>query len=117
MLKIYHNPRCSKSRQTLKIINDAEAEVEIVDYLKTPPTEDELHDLISKLNLPIEYLIRKNEEIYKTEFKGKDFSEDEWIKILVENPKMIERPIVVNEDGEAILGRPPENVTKLLSSQ
>ncbi len=114
MLKIYHNPRCSKSRQTLELINDADTEVEVIEYLKTPPTEDELHDLITKLNLPIEYLIRKNEEVYKTEFKGKEFTEDEWIKILVENPVLIERPIVVNQDGEAILGRPPENVIKLL---
>lgn len=114
MLKIYHNPRCSKSRQTLQLIKDADAEVEIIEYLKTPPTEDELRMLISGLNLPIEYLIRKSEEIYKTEFKGKDFSDDEWIKILVQNPKLIERPIVVNEEGEVILGRPPENVGQFL---
>jgi len=114
MLKIYHNPRCSKSRQTLQLIKDADVEVEIVEYLKTPPTEDELHNLIASLNLPIEYLIRKSEEIYKTEFKGKNLSEDEWIKALVENPKMLERPIVVNEEGEAILGRPPKNVGRFL---
>ncbi len=114
MLKIYHNPRCSKSRQTLQIINDANAEVEIVEYLKTPPTEDELRTLITNLNLPIEMIIRKGEEIYKTQFKGKDLTVDEWIKALVENPKLIERPIVVNEDGDVILGRPPENVSKLL---
>ncbi len=114
MLKIYHNPRCSKSRQTLQLIKDAGVEVDVVEYLKTPPTEDELRDLVNKLNLPIEYLIRKGEKIYKTEFKGKDYSEDEWIKILAKNPKLIERPIVVNEDGEAILGRPPENVGRFL---
>lgn len=114
MLKIYHNPRCSKSRETLLLINEANAEVEIVEYLKTPPTEDELRAILTQLNLPVEYLIRKSEELYKTEFKGKELSEDEWIKALVENPKLIERPIVVNEDGEAILGRPPINVSKLL---
>jgi len=114
MLKIYHNPRCSKSRQTLQLIEDAAVEVEIIEYLKTPPSEDELHDLVTSLNLPIEYLIRKSEEIYKTEFKGKNLSEDEWIKSLIEHPKLLERPIVVNEDGEAILGRPPENVSRFL---
>lgn len=114
MLKIYHNPRCSKSRQTLQLINEAKAEVEIVEYLKTPPTEAELSKLIASLNLPIEHLIRKTEEIYKTKFKGKEFTTEEWVKILVENPKLIERPIVVNEDGDVILGRPPENVSKLL---
>ncbi|VAW26825.1 Uncharacterized protein YfgD, not an arsenate reductase [hydrothermal vent metagenome] len=114
MLKIYHNPRCSKSRQTLQLIKDADVEVEIVEYLKTPPTEDELRDLIASLNLPIEYLIRKSEEIYKTEYKGKTLTDDEWIKALVEHPKLLERPIVVNGDGEAILGRPPENVGRFL---
>lgn len=114
MLKIYHNTRCSKSRQTLQLIKDADAEVEIIDYLKTPPTEDELREILTQLNLPVEYLIRKSEALYKSDFKGKELSEDEWIKVLVENPKLIERPIVVNEDGEAILGRPPVNVSKLL---
>ena len=112
-MKIYHNPRCSKSRQTLKIIEDSGQEVEIVEYLKTPPTEEELQEVLQDLNLPIEYLIRKGEEVYKTEFKGKDLSDEEWIKALVENPKMLERPIVV-KDRQAILGRPPENVQKLL---
>ncbi len=114
MLKIYHNPRCSKSRQTLQLIKEAEVEVEVIEYLKNPPTEDELRDLITSLNLPIEYLIRTSEEIYKTEFKGKNLSEEQWIKALAENPKMLERPIVVNEEGEAILGRPPENVGRFL---
>ena len=112
-MKIYHNPRCSKSRQTLKIIEDSGQEYKIVEYLKTPPTEEELQEILQDLNLPIEYLIRKSEEVYKTEFKGKELSDEEWIKALVENPKMLERPIVV-KDGQAILGRPPENVQKLL---
>lgn len=114
MLKIYHNPRCSKSRQTLQLIKDADAEVEIIDYLKTPPTEDELREILTQLNLPVEYLIRKSESIFKAEFKGKELSEDEWIKALVKNPKLIERPIVVNEEGDVILGRPPENVGRFL---
>ena len=112
-MKIYHNPRCSKSRQTLNIIKESGQDVEIVEYLKTPPTEEELQEILQDLNLPIEYLIRKGEEIYKTEYKGKELSNDEWIKALVEHPKMLERPIVV-KDGQAILGRPPENVQKLL---
>ncbi len=112
-MKIYHNPRCSKSRQTLNMIKEANREVEIVEYLKTPPTEEELRDILHKLNLPVDYLIRKGEEIYKTEYKGKELTEDEWIAALVKHPKMLERPIVVNGD-QAILGRPPENVQKLL---
>jgi arsenate reductase len=112
-MKIYHNPRCTKSRQTLNLINETGQEVEIVEYLKTPPTADELREILQDLNLPIEYLIRKGEEIYKTEYKGKDLTDDEWLEALVEHPNMLERPIVV-KDGKAILGRPPENVFKLL---
>ena len=112
-MKIYHNPRCSKSRETLNIIKEAGQEVEIIEYLKTPPTEEELEEVLLKLNLPVEYLIRTGEEIYKTEYKGKELTDAEWIKALVEHPKMLERPIVVNDD-RAILGRPPENVQKLL---
>jgi arsenate reductase len=112
-MKIYHNPRCAKSRQTLNIIKEAGQEPEIIEYLKTPITEEELTDIFQKLNLPIEYLIRKGEEIYKTEYKGKSLSDEEWIRALVEHPRMLERPIVINEE-KAILGRPPENVNQLL---
>lgn len=112
-MKIYHNPRCSKSRQTLNIIKEAGQEPEIIEYLKTPPTVEELTEVFAKLNLPIDYLIRKGEEIYKTEYKGKQLSNDEWIKALVEHPKMLERPIVIDHD-KAVLGRPPENVNQLL---
>ena len=112
-MKIYHNPRCSKSRRTLNLINESGQEVEIVEYLKTPPSAEELREILQDLNLPIEYLIRKGEEIYKTEYKGKELTDDEWIDALVEHPNMLERPIVV-KDGAAILGRPPENVFKLL---
>ena len=111
-MKIYHNPRCSKSRQGLKILQDAGKEVEIVEYLKTPPTVDELKDIVKKLGIPAEKLIRKNEAIFKENFKDKSFSDDEWIKIMVENPKLIERPIVVGD--RAVLGRPPENIRELL---
>ena len=112
-MKIYYNPRCSKSRQTLKIIKESGQEVEIIEYLKTPPTAEELEEVLLKLNLPVEYLIRTGEEIYKTEYKGKELTDAEWIQALVEHPKMLERPIVVKDD-KAILGRPPENVQKLL---
>ena len=112
-MKIYHNPRCAKSRQTLNLIKEAGQEPEIIEYLKTPPTEEELTEVFEKLNLPIDYLIRKGEEIYKTEYKDKELSAEDWIKALVEHPKMLERPIVFDE-SKAILGRPPENVNQLL---
>ena len=112
-MKIYHNPRCSKSRQTLQLINEAGKEVEVVEYLIDIPTQQELKGIISLLGITPEQLLRKGEAIFKENFKGKSFTNEEWIKIMVDNPKLIERPIVV--DGKkAVLGRPPENVLTLL---
>ncbi len=112
-MKIYHNPRCSKSRQTLQLIKEANKNVEIVEYLNTPPAEEELKYVLALLGVSPEQLLRKNEEIYKEKYKGKTYSDDEWIGIMIENPKLIERPIVVDGD-KAVLGRPPENVLSLL---
>jgi arsenate reductase len=113
MIKIYHNPRCRKSRETLEIIRQAGHEPEIIQYLQTPPSAVELKDMLTKMGKKPEEIIRKGEEIFKSNFKGKSFTGDEWIKVLVENPKLIERPIVVNGDKVA-LGRPPENVKSIL---
>ncbi len=112
-MKIYHNPRCSKSRQTLQLVQEANKEIEIIEYLKTPPTFEELKSLVKTLGIQPEQLLRKNEAIYKEQFKGKTYTDDQWIKIMIKNPKLIERPIVV-EGNKAVLGRPPENVAKLL---
>ncbi len=113
MIKIYHNPRCRKSRETLGLIREAGHEPEIIEYLQNPPSESELKELLEGMDKKPAELIRKGEEIYKSKFKGKTFSEAEWIKIMVENPKLIERPIVV-KGKEVILGRPPENVKEIL---
>ncbi len=112
-MKIYHNPRCSKSRQTLQLIKDANAEVEIIDYLNNVPTKEEMKLILMKLNIPAKDLVRKGEAIYKEKFKNSNFNEDEWIQIMIENPKLIERPIVV-KNNKAVLGRPPENIMELL---
>lgn len=112
-MKIYHNTRCRKSRETLKIIEDAGKEIEVIEYLKTPPTEKELKDVLTKLGMKAEDIIRKNEQVFKDNYKGRSLSEDEWIKAMVENPILIERPIVI-EGNKAILGRPPENVKEIL---
>jgi len=112
-MKIFHNPRCSKSRQTLQIIKDAGADVEIIEYLNNTPTENELEEVLGKLNMSAENILRKSEAIFKENYKGKTFSNKEWIKIMVENPKLIERPIVI-KGNKAVLGRPPENVKDLL---
>lgn len=112
-MKIYHNPRCSKSRQTLQIIEDKGIEVDVVKYLEQVPSVDELRSIIKALGISAEQLLRKGEKDFKENFKGKQLSEEEWIKAMIQYPKMIERPIVI-KDGKAVLGRPPENVLDLI---
>ncbi|MEQ9406036.1 MAG: arsenate reductase (glutaredoxin) [Cyclobacteriaceae bacterium] len=113
MIKIYHNNRCSKSRCTLDILKDKKLDTEIVDYLNNPPTASELKDILQMLGMnPIE-LIRKGEADFKENFKGKNLSDNEWIKAMIQYPKLIERPIVIN-NGKAVIGRPPEKVNEIL---
>lgn len=113
MIRIFHNPRCRKSRETLEIIRQAGHEPEIIEYLQTPPSASELKDLLRRMDKRPEEIIRKGEDIFKLNYKGKSLSDDEWIEVLVENPKLIERPIVVNGEKVA-LGRPPENIRNIL---
>ena len=113
MLKILHNPRCQKSRQTLQLIEESGEMVTVVEYLKTVPTKDELKGIINMLGIEPLDLVRKGEAVYKDEFKGKDLNNDQWIEVMVQNPKLIERPIVIKGD-KAIIGRPPEKVKELL---
>jgi arsenate reductase len=94
------------------LIKEQGIEPEIIQYLKTPPTKTELKAIIEQLGMLPSQLLRKGEKIYKENFKGKDISEEEWIDIMVEYPKLIERPIVI-KNGKAVLGRPPENVNDL----
>ena len=112
-LTIYYNPRCRKSRETLELLEKKGANLKIVHYLQETPTEKELAELLEKLHMRPEELIRKGETIFKEQFKGKTFSDKEWIKIMVEHPKLIERPIVERKD-KAVIGRPPENALDLL---
>ena len=112
MAKIYHNPRCGKSRQTLSLLQERTSEVKIIEYLKTPPTKEELRSIVKKLNIEPEALIRKGEAIYKENYRGKDLSGDEWLSVMAEYPILIERPIVIKGD-KATIGRPPENVHQL----
>jgi arsenate reductase len=112
-MKIYHNPRCRKSRETLALIEESGIEPEVIRYLDTPPSKEELAELVALLGISPKDLIRKGEAIYKEQFKGKELSDQEWLEAMVKHPKLIERPIVV-EGGKAVLGRPPENVKELL---
>ncbi len=112
-MKIYHNPRCRKSRETLQLLKEKGIDPEIILYLQDTPDEEELTAVLQKLGIPAEKLLRKGEAIFKEQFKGKQLSEKEWIAAMVANPKLIERPIVIN-GNKAALGRPPEQVLDIL---
>lgn len=113
MIKIYHNPRCRKSREGLQILEESGKDFEIVKYLENTPTKEELSDIIELLGIKPIDLVRKNESIWKENYKNKQLSDNEIITAMVENPKLIERPIVVNKN-KAIVGRPPENIKKII---
>lgn len=113
MLQIFHNPRCTKSRETLKLLQDANLEVEIIEYLKDVPTVAELEVVIDKLGIKPFELIRRGEVIFKEQFKGLILSDREWVEAMVKYPKLIERPIVI-KGNEAAIGRPPEKVLTLI---
>jgi arsenate reductase len=110
-MKIYHNNRCSKSRQCLALI--PQDGVEIIDYINNPLTKAELSDLIKKIGITSMELVRKGEAIWKENYKGKDLSDSQIIDAMVANPKLIERPIVETEDS-AVVCRPPELVLEML---
>ncbi|NOZ45773.1 MAG: arsenate reductase (glutaredoxin) [Chlorobi bacterium] len=113
MLTIYHNTRCKKSRAGLEYIQKKGLDYKIVEYLKFPLTKDELKNIIQKLNVKPFNLIRTQEAIYKSDFKGKEFTDDEWVDILIQHPKLLQRPIVVN-NNKAVLGQPAEEIEKIL---
>jgi len=112
-MKIYHNPRCSKSREGLAILEESKMSFETINYIETPISKDELVEIIKLLNIsPIE-LVRKNEPIWKENFKEKSLTDAEIITAMVKNPKLIERPIVLH-NKKAIIGRPPELIKTIL---
>lgn len=113
-VKIYHNPRCSKSRQTLELLKQQGIEPEIIEYLKTPPSADELSDILNQLNMQPRDLMRKKEAEYKTSgMNNPELDNTALINGMIETPKLIERPIVV-ANGKAAIGRPPEDVLAIL---
>ncbi|NIJ44739.1 arsenate reductase [Wenyingzhuangia heitensis] len=113
MIKIYHNPRCAKSRQGIAFLEEKGFDYEVIKYLENTLSVKELKILLDQLDIkPIE-LIRKNEAIWKSDFKGKEFSNDELIEIMVKYPKLIERPIVVHQN-KAVIARPIENIDNVL---
>lgn len=114
-IKIYHNPRCQKSRTALQYLEDNNLEHEIIFYLKTPPSPDALKKLLKALNIKAEELLRKKESLWKTEFAQKEFTEEELIEVMSKHPKLIERPIVEKE-GKAVIARLSDKLINFLHS-
>ncbi|MBK7094676.1 MAG: arsenate reductase (glutaredoxin) [Saprospiraceae bacterium] len=111
--KIYHNPRCGKSRDALKYLHQKEIETEIILYLQNTPTFEELKDVICKLKLKPIDLIRKQEKVFTESFSNLNLSDEDWIHAMVANPILIERPVIIS-DNEAVIGRPKERIEELL---
>lgn len=113
MIKIYHNNRCSKSRCGVQLLEESGKEFEIVKYLENIPSAKELKNIINLLGIAPIDLVRKNEAIWKSDFKGKTLTDSEIIEAMVKNPKLIERPIVIN-GTKAIIGRPTEAILDII---
>ncbi|SDL86482.1 arsenate reductase (glutaredoxin) [Kriegella aquimaris] len=113
MIKFYHNPRCSKSRQGLDLLENTGKDFEVIKYLEESPSKEELQKIIGYLGIAPEALVRKNEAIWKEKFRGKSLSDEEILNALVQYPKLIERPIVIN-GNKAVIGRPVENINKII---
>lgn len=113
MITIYHNPKCRKSREGLQYLEDKGLEFTVVEYLRNPFTREELKQVLAKLNMSPLQIVRTHEDEFKAKLKGKNFTDEEWITILLENPKLIQRPIVVS-NTKAVLAHPAEEIERLL---
>lgn len=113
MIQILHNPRCGKSREGLAILEESGKEFEVIKYLENSLSKKELKGIIKKLNVEPLKLVRQNETIWKENFKSKELSDEEIIDAMVENPILIERPIVIN-GNKAIIGRPPVEISTII---
>jgi arsenate reductase len=113
MITIYHNPRCSKSREGLELLEKSGKTFEVVKYLEDNLTKEDLETIIIKLGIQPIDLVRKNEAIWKSDYKGKNLSDKQVIDAMITNPKLIERPIVVNGE-KAVIGRPKELISEII---
>jgi arsenate reductase len=112
-LTIYHNPSCSKSRDTLALIEASGIKPRVIEYLKTPLSEAELASIVRKLGMSPAELVRTNEPVFQEKYRGKTLDDKKWIRAIVADPILLQRPIVVRGDA-AVIGRPPENAKRLL---
>ncbi len=113
MIRIYHNPRCRKSREGLAVVENSGLEFTVVKYLDTPPSKEELLSIIKKLGIKPLDLVRTKESLWKENFKGKELSDAQVVDAMLQYPKLIERPIVVNGD-KAVIGRPASVIQEIL---
>ena len=113
MIKIYHNPRCRKSREGLGVLEQSGKKFQVVKYLEEVPTKQELRQILSCLAITPEMLVRKNEAVWKEKYRGRLLSDEEILDAMIAHPKLIERPIVVNGD-KAVIGRPSERINEIL---
>lgn len=114
-IKILHNPKCSKSRETLELLKKNGCDPEVVEYLKTPPTAKEISGILDMLGIEPRNLMRRKEDVYKANnLDDSSLSRDQLIEKMVDNPILIERPIVIANDKKAAIGRPPESVLSII---
>ncbi len=113
MIQIYHNPRCRKSREALALLEEKGLDFEVVKYLDDTPSVETFKKVLAKLNMPAKDLVRKTEAYFKEKLKGLELNEDEWIRVMLENPKLIERPIVI-KDTKAVVARPADKALEIL---
>ena len=112
-VKVYHNPRCTKSRNSLAYLDEKGVSYDVHLYLQDSLTNKEFKQILIKLGMKPQELLRKNEAIFKEQFKGKELTDDQWIEVMIEFPKLMERPIVV-KGNRAVVGRPTEKINELL---
>lgn len=113
MITIYHNSRCSKSREGVCFLEEIKSDFKIINYLENVPSKEELKELLSKLNITAGDLVRKKESIWIENYKGKNLNEEEIIEAMINHPKLIERPIVV-KGNQAVIARPTEKIKEIL---
>lgn len=113
MIRIYHNSRCGKSREGLKIVEESGKPFEVIEYMKEPITPSELEEVIDLLEIEPMDLIRTKEQVWKDRYADLDLDDEELIMVMIEVPRLMERPIVVNGE-KAVVGRPPERIKEIL---
>ena len=113
-IKIYHNPRWGKSRDSVRILEKRECDFEIIEYLKNTPTAKDIKQILSALNMDAKDIIRTNEKEYKDNSINKIKNENELINAIAHHPKILQRPIIISDEGKAVIGRPPENIFDII---